>query len=117
MNEPHIWWYVTRASSVIAWVLLTGSVVLGILLSTRVMRKIDNPAWLQDLHRYVSGLALIFVGLHMVSLMLDDFVHFSLAELLIPGAGERFCNRLDHLYLANIKRDKACAHPHLASAN
>ena len=86
MNEPHIWWYVTRASSVIAWVLLTGSVVLGILLSTRVMRKIDNPAWLQDLHRYVSGLALIFVGLHMVSLMLDDFVHFSLAELLIPGA-------------------------------
>jgi ferredoxin-NADP reductase len=86
MNEPHIWWYVTRASSIIAWVLLTGSVVLGILLSTRVMRKIDNPAWLQDLHRYISGLALIFVGLHMVSLMLDDFVHFSLAELLIPGA-------------------------------
>jgi len=86
MNEPHIWWYVTRASSVIAWVLLTGSVVLGILLSTRVMRKIDNPAWLQDLHRYVSGLALIFVGLHMVSLMLDNFVHFSLAELLVPGA-------------------------------
>ena len=86
MNEPHIWWYVTRASSVIAWVLLTGSVVLGILLSTRVMRKIDNPAWLQDLHRYVSGLALIFIGLHMVSLMLDDFVHFSLAEVLLPGA-------------------------------
>ena len=86
MNEPHIWWYVTRASSLIAWVLLTVSVVLGILLSTRVLRKIDNPAWLQDLHRYVSGLALIFVGLHMVSLMLDDFVHFSLAELLIPGA-------------------------------
>jgi ferredoxin-NADP reductase/DMSO/TMAO reductase YedYZ heme-binding membrane subunit len=86
MNEPHIWWYVTRASAVIGWVLLTGSVVLGILLSTRVMRKIDNPAWLQDLHRYMSGLALIFVGLHMVSLMLDDFVHFSLAELLIPGA-------------------------------
>ncbi|MCF8541346.1 MAG: 2Fe-2S iron-sulfur cluster binding domain-containing protein [Aurantimicrobium sp.] len=86
MNEPHIWWYVTRASSIIAWVLLTGSVVLGILLSTRVMRKIDNPAWLQDLHRYISGLALIFVILHMVSLMLDDFVHFSLAELLIPGA-------------------------------
>ena len=86
MNEPHIWWYVTRASAIIAWVSLTGSVVLGILLSTRVMRKIDNPAWLQDLHRYMSGLALIFVGLHMVSLMLDDFVHFSLAELLIPGA-------------------------------
>lgn len=85
MNQPHLWWYVTRASALIAWVLLTGSVVLGIFLSTRVMRKIDNPAWLQDLHRFMSALALIMVGVHMVSLMLDEFVHFDLVELLVPG--------------------------------
>lgn len=86
MNQPHLWWYVTRASALVAWVLLTGSVILGIFLSTRVMRKIDNPAWLQDLHRFMSGLALVMVGLHMVSLMLDDYAHFDLFELLIPGA-------------------------------
>lgn len=86
MNQPHLWWYVTRASALVAWVLLTGSVMLGIFLSTRVMRKIDNPAWLQDLHRFMSGLALVMVGLHMVSLMLDDYAHFSLGQLLIPGA-------------------------------
>ena len=86
MNEPHLWWYVTRASAVVAWVLLTVSVVLGILLSTRVMRKIDNPAWLQDLHRFVSGLAVVMVVLHMASLMLDSFAHLSVAEILVPGA-------------------------------
>lgn len=86
MNQPHLWWYITRASAIIGWVLLTISVLWGILLSTRVLRKVDNPAWLQDLHRFLSGTALVMVGLHMVSLMLDEYVHFSFAEVLIPGA-------------------------------
>ncbi|MEY2698654.1 MAG: hypothetical protein RL720_610 [Actinomycetota bacterium] len=86
MNEPHIWWYITRASALIAWVLMTMSVLWGILLSTRVMRKIDNPAWLQDLHRYLGGMTLIMVALHMVSLMLDGWLQFSLAETLVPFA-------------------------------
>ena len=86
MNEPHIWWYITRASALIAWVLMTLSVVWGILLSTRVMRRIDNPAWLQDLHRYLGGMTLVMVALHMVSLMLDGWLKFSLAETLVPFA-------------------------------
>ena len=88
MNEPQIWWYVTRASAIIAWVLMTLAVVWGILLSTRVMRRIDNPSWLQDLHRYLGGAALVMVGLHMVSLMLDTYAHFSVEELLVPFAIE-----------------------------
>lgn len=86
MNEPHIWWYITRASALIAWVLMTMSVLWGILLSTRVMRRVDNPAWLQDLHRYLGGLTLFMVALHMVSLMLDGWLKFSLAETLVPFA-------------------------------
>jgi ferredoxin-NADP reductase/DMSO/TMAO reductase YedYZ heme-binding membrane subunit len=88
MNEPQIWWYVTRASAVIAWVLLTVAVLWGVLLSTRVLRKIDNPSWLQDLHRYLGGTAVIMVGLHMVSLVLDSYAHFSIEELLVPFAIE-----------------------------
>ena len=84
MNEPHIWWYVTRASALIAWVLMTASVLWGILLSTRVMRKVDNPAWLQDLHRYLGGVMLIMVALHMVSLMLDPWLKFTIVEELVP---------------------------------
>ena len=86
MNDPHIWWYLTRASALIAWVLMTMSVLWGILLSTRVMRRIDNPAWLQDLHRYLGGLTLLMVGLHMVTLMLDGWLKFSITETLVPFA-------------------------------
>lgn len=86
MNDPHIWWYVTRSSAVLAWVLLTVSVMWGILLSTRVARRIDNPSWLQDLHRYVSGVAIIMVLIHMGSLMLDGYLHLSVTELFVPFA-------------------------------
>jgi len=86
MNDPHIWWYVTRASAIIAWALMTLSVVWGILLSTRVMRRVDNPAWLQDLHSFLGGTMLIMVGLHMVSLIFDQWLTFSPAEVLVPFA-------------------------------
>ena len=84
MNDPHIWWYISRASAVIGWALMTLSVVWGILLSTRVMRQIDNPAWLQDLHRYFGGAAIVMVAVHMLTLMLDGWLHLSIAEVLVP---------------------------------
>lgn len=84
MNDPHIWWYITRASAVIGWVLMTLSVLWGILLSTRILRKTDNPGWLRDLHSYFSGLAIAMVEVHMVSLMLDGWLHFSVLNVLVP---------------------------------
>ncbi|MEQ1736615.1 MAG: 2Fe-2S iron-sulfur cluster-binding protein [Rhodoglobus sp.] len=84
MNDPHIWWYVTRTSAMLAWTLMTLSVIWGVLLSTRVLRKVDDAGRLQDLHRYLGGISLIMLGLHMVSLMLDGWLHFSALELLVP---------------------------------
>ena len=37
-----------------------------------------------DLHRFLGGLAVIFVGVHLVGLMLDSYVEFSLADLFVP---------------------------------
>ncbi|MDZ4090000.1 MAG: 2Fe-2S iron-sulfur cluster-binding protein [Arthrobacter sp.] len=88
MNDPHIWWYVTRASAMIAWTLLTVSAVWGILLSTRVLRKIDNPGWLRDLHRWMSGAALLMTGMHLISLMLDPWAAFAVDDLLVPFAAD-----------------------------
>lgn len=84
MTDPQIWWYITRASAILAWVLLTLSVLWGVLLSTRVARRIDNPSWLQDLHSYLAGTGLVLVGFHMVSLLFDEYINMGFADLLIP---------------------------------
>lgn len=84
MLDPAIWWYVTRASAIIAWALMVVSVTWGILLSTRVMKPKDNPSWLLDLHRWLAGLSVVFVGIHMASLFIDTYAAFTLKDLFIP---------------------------------
>jgi hypothetical protein len=80
------WWYVARASGIVAWALLVASLVWGVLLSTRVLRPHDRPAWLLDLHRGLGGLTVAMVGVHISALVADNFVHFGVADVLVPLA-------------------------------
>ena len=68
--------------------LLVLAMVWGVLLATRVLRPIDRPAWLLDLHQWFGGTSLVMTGLHLLGLYLDTYVEFGLTELLVPGASE-----------------------------
>lgn len=83
MNE-HLWWYIARASGLVAWVLLTASMLWGFLTATKILGKRPRPAWVLDLHRFLGGLAVVFVGVHLLGLLLDSFVEFTWADLLVP---------------------------------
>ena len=85
-QNPQVWWYLTRASAMVAWVLLTLTVVWGILLKTRILRGADNPEWLTITHRYISGLAMAMIVTHMGTLLLDEYIQFGWADILIPFA-------------------------------
>ena len=82
--STQVWWYLTRASAIVGWTLMVISVLWGILLSTRALKKRDNPGWLLDLHRWMSGLAVVMVLLHLFSLYMDQYAHFSITDLLVP---------------------------------
>ena len=84
LNDPQVWWFATRASAILAWVLLTVSLVLGVLLRTRIMRGADDPDWLKSIHRFSSSLAVIMVVIHLVTLYLDEYIEFEIGDLLIP---------------------------------
>ncbi|NCW84527.1 MAG: hypothetical protein EBV75_07345 [Acidimicrobiia bacterium] len=83
-NNPQFWWFLSRASGIVAWALLTGSVLWGILLATRMLKAIDRPAWLLDLHRWLSALTIFAVALHLVALYADSYVEFSVTDLMVP---------------------------------
>ncbi|MDB0005727.1 ferric reductase-like transmembrane domain-containing protein [Ilumatobacteraceae bacterium] len=85
MNE-HFWWYFSRSTGIVALALLVLSLVWGVLLSTRALRGVDRPAWLLATHTWLSGTALAMTAGHMAGLVLDGWVSFGLAELLVPGA-------------------------------
>jgi predicted ferric reductase len=84
--NPQIWWYLARATGYVAWAVLTSSVISGLLLSTRLTNGRPTPAWILDLHRFLGGTAIAFTGMHLVGLVADNYVHFGVADLLVPFA-------------------------------
>lgn len=86
LATTQLWWYTARSSGVVAWVMLSASVFLGLALSSRAFGTRPRPAWLLDLHRFVGGAAVVFTGAHLLSLFLDSFVSFGAVELFVPFA-------------------------------
>jgi len=84
--SPQIWWFASRATGVVAWILATTSVVWGLALATRALGKQPRAPWLLDLHRHLGGLTVLFVLAHMGALWADSFVELGPRELLVPMA-------------------------------
>ena len=87
VNEQ-LWWYLTRASGIVAWGLLTIAVLLGLVVRTKVGASPARPPWWLDIHRFLGGLATVFTGVHLATLVADSYVRFTLVDLLVPGASE-----------------------------
>jgi len=84
--NPQFWWYVARATGVMAWVGAVGAVLIGLALASRIGGRQVPPAWLLALHRHVGALTVALVGAHLGALVADTYVHFGLADLLVPFA-------------------------------
>ena len=84
--NPQVWWWLARATGIVAWCMLTASIVWGLTLSSKLVRRRRVPAWLLDLHRYLGTLTLVFVGVHLGALAADDYVHFGMRDLFVPMA-------------------------------
>jgi sulfoxide reductase heme-binding subunit YedZ len=78
-------WYTARAAGIVAYLLLSSSVVLGLSMSARA-----SFAWprfaVQEVHRFLTIVAAVFVAVHGASLLLDRVVPISLGQELVPFA-------------------------------
>jgi len=79
-------WFLSRASGLVAFALLSASVILGLLLSTRTAKQLMPARVAADLHTFLSVLTLVFLGLHGGALLFDGFFHFTPLSLLVPFA-------------------------------
>jgi DMSO/TMAO reductase YedYZ heme-binding membrane subunit len=77
-------WYITRASGVIAYVLLAGGTLWGLALSTKVHGRKPPRPWMLDVHRMLGALALILTIVHVTAILLDGFVDFGVMDVLVP---------------------------------
>lgn len=88
MNQQ-FWWYVARATGLVAWALLAFGVLWGLVLSGRVNRgRRPKRAWVLDLHRFAGALSVVFVGVHLTALIADSYTHFTISWVLVPLASK-----------------------------
>ncbi len=86
--NPQFWWYLSRASGIVAWLMLTAAVIWGVVLATGAFPEHRRPAWLRDLHTWLGGLSVLFLAVHLVALVADSYVSFGLVDLLVPFASD-----------------------------
>jgi predicted ferric reductase len=77
-------WYFGRASGLVALVLLTGVIVLGVLGPLRVKSESWPRFAIRAVHRDLSLLALLVIAIHVVVLVLDTTVHVPLTAAILP---------------------------------
>lgn len=83
-GSPSPLWYATRGTGVVAMLLLTASVVLGIVATVRFA----TPRWPRmltgGLHRNVSLLVLAFLAVHITTAVLDSFAPIGWVAVVVP---------------------------------
>ena len=85
MRTDPTFWVMARAGGLTAYVLLTCSVLLGLILRSRPLgNRLRAPAML-DIHRFTALLALSAIGVHGVGLLFDTSVRIDLLGLVVPG--------------------------------
>lgn len=77
-------WYAARAAGVVAYVLLTCVVALGLTMSSkRALSRWPRFA-LEDVHRFGGILVGVFVSIHVVTIAIDSYLRFSIAAIVVP---------------------------------
>jgi len=79
-------WYVTRATGLVTLLMLTASVLLGLLTAGRFSGERWPRFLTAGLHRNVSLLVLIFLALHVASTVLDTYTSIPLTAAFVPFA-------------------------------
>ena len=77
-------WYATRATGLVTLLLLTASVLLGILTAGRFSTRRWPRFLSQGLHRNISLLVLVFLALHVGTTVVDTYTSIPLTAAFIP---------------------------------
>jgi methionine sulfoxide reductase heme-binding subunit len=77
-------WYLTRGSGIVSLLLLTASVVLGVTVTARWATRHWPRFVVEGLHKNISLLSIVFLGVHIVTAIADGYVPIRWLDVVVP---------------------------------
>ena len=88
MTEPdpakYPWWLASRSAAIVAFLLITAAVVLGLLMASKLARRPGLNRKLMKVHEQIALAALVAIGLHGVLLLGDAWLKPGITGITIP---------------------------------
>ena len=81
-----LWWLVSRASGVVALVLISLSVLIGLTMAAKVVRRPGHKRALVRLHEHLALVALAAIAVHGLALLGDGWLKPGLRGITVPFA-------------------------------
>lgn len=78
------WWIVSRSSAIVAFVLVTVSVFLGLTMAGKPLREPRFTKTMRALHEQTALAALVAIGIHVIAVLADPWLKPGVAGVAIP---------------------------------
>ncbi len=80
----HAWWLASRASGIVALVLVTVSVTIGLLMASKLARRPGLPRILAALHEQTALTGLMAIAVHGITLLGDPWLNPGPSGIVVP---------------------------------
>lgn len=88
MTQPdpakYPWWLASRSAAIVAFLLITAAVLLGLLMASKLARRPGLNRKLMKVHEQIALAALAAIGLHGVLLLGDAWLKPGITGITIP---------------------------------
>ena len=88
--DPKFYWYLSRASAMVAFGLLWVSMASGLIITNKMARVWPGAFTAFDLHQFTSLLGLGFAAFHALILLGNAFVPYSLVQIVVPFGNDAY---------------------------
>lgn len=78
-------WVIERLFAFLAYLALAGSVIYGLLLSTKLLDAISHRPVTYTLHQDLANIGIGLAAIHGLLLLIDQEFSFTIAEIVVPG--------------------------------
>jgi predicted ferric reductase len=89
-TDQRVFWYLSRATAIVAYLILWLSMAWGLLMTTRLVKSWPGFPPSNKLHKFFAIFGLSLGVLHGLLLLGDQFMNFTLAQILIPFANTTY---------------------------